>query len=182
MDEQVDTKIDSNKQVDPDSEPKEETHIVNIIRKLSVRQLFKPAFIGVIRQDLVTNVQENLRVEISLRSLSPLNTITPKAIVIGAACNSAHVDRNTLESCTPPDRKIRNHSRVGTPVVNAGVFSPSRGNNSSFAKWTGNIEPLDISVDGSATQERNSDFSCIERVGVKSLPTKSSLIWTRSYG
>ena len=36
----------------------------------------------------------------------------------------------------------------------------------------GNIDPLDTSVDKSVTQERNSDFSCIEKVGVKSLPNK----------
>ena len=80
---------------------------------------------------------------------------------MGAACNSAQVDRS-----------IRNPSRVGTPEVNVDVFSPSRGSNSSFTKWSRNIEPLDTSVDGSTTQERNSDFSCIEKVGVKSLPDK----------
>ena len=58
-DEQIDTIRDSNKQVDPRSDPKEETHIIDRIRKLSVRQLFEPAVIGVIGQDLVTNVQEN---------------------------------------------------------------------------------------------------------------------------
>ena len=48
---QVDTISDSNKQVDPSRDPKEETHIIDIIRKLSVRPiLFEQA---VIRQDLV---------------------------------------------------------------------------------------------------------------------------------
>ena len=60
-DEQVDTISDSNKHVDPSSDPKEETHIIDIIRKLSVRQLFNPAVIRVIGQDLVTNGQENSR-------------------------------------------------------------------------------------------------------------------------
>ena len=110
--------------------------------------------------------------ELSLKRLSPLNTNTSKAIVIGLACKSAEVDRNTLKSCTPPDRTIKNNSRIGTPAVNEGVVSPSRGNNSSFAKRTGKIKPLDNSVHVSATQERNSDFSCIEKVGVKSLPKK----------
>ena len=96
--------------------------------------------------------------------------ITSKAIVIGLACKSAQVGRNTLKSCTLPDRTIQDHSRIGTPGLNEGVFSPIRSNNSSFSKWTGNIEPLETSVDESATQERNSDFSCIEKVGVKSLP------------
>ena len=35
-----------------------------------------------------------------------------------------------------------------------------------------NIEPLDTSVHGSATQEMNLDFSCIEKGRVKSLPEK----------
>ena len=44
-----------------------ETHIVDRIRKLSVGVgLFEPSFIGVIGKELVTNVQENLRVELSL--------------------------------------------------------------------------------------------------------------------
>ena len=111
--------------------------------------------------------------EISLKSLSPLNTITSKATVIGLACKSAQVDSNTLKSCTPPDRKILNHSRVGTPGVNEGVFSPICGNTSIFSKWTGNIEPLDTSVDKFVTQEKNLVFSCIEKVGVQSLPEKN---------
>ena len=95
----------------------------------------------------------------------------PKANVIGLACNRAEDDNNTL-SCMPPDRTIQNHSRIGTPAVNEGVFSPSRGNISIFAKWTGNIDPLDTYVHGYTTQERNSNFLCIEKVGVKSIPDK----------
>ena len=111
-----------------------ETQIVDRFRKLSVGVgVFEPAVIGVIGKDLVTNVQDNSRVELSLNSLSLLNTNTPKVIVIGLACKSARVDRNTL-SCTPPDRKIWNHSRIGTSGVNESIFSPSRGNNSSFSK------------------------------------------------
>ena len=49
-DKQVDTMIDSNKQVYPSIDRKEETHIINRTRKLSVRPiLFEPAVIGVIR-------------------------------------------------------------------------------------------------------------------------------------
>ena len=33
----------------------------------------------------------------------------------------------------------------------------------------GSIEPLDTSIHGSTTQERNSDLSCIEKDGVKSV-------------
>ena len=80
---QVDSIRDSNKQVDASSKPKEETHIIDRIHKLSVRQIFDPAVIGVIGQDLVTNVQENSRVQISLNSFSLLNTIMLKVIVIG---------------------------------------------------------------------------------------------------
>ena len=148
-----------------------ETHIVHRVRKLSVGVgIFEPAVIGGgIGNDLVTNVLENLRVELYLNSLSPLNTSRSKAFVIGSACKSMEVNRNTL-NCTLPDRTIQNHSRIGTPGVNEGVFSPIRGKTSIFAKWTGNIEPLDTSVHGSVTQERNSDFSCIEKVGVKRVP------------
>ena len=59
-DEQVDKISDSNKKVDPRSDPMAETHIVDRIRKLSVRVgLFEPSIIGVIGKDLVKNVQEN---------------------------------------------------------------------------------------------------------------------------
>ena len=117
--EQVDTIRDPNKQVDTSSDPKEETHIIDRIRKLSVRPIiFEPAVIWVIGQDLVTNVQENSRVELSLKSLYPLNTIMPKAIVTVAACNSMQFDSNIRESCTSYDRKIRNPNRIGTPGVN----------------------------------------------------------------
>ena len=88
-DEQVDTIRDSKKQVDPSSDPKEETHIIDRIRKLSVRQLFKPAVIGVIVQDFITNFQESSRMELSLKSFSLLNTITSKATMTRTACNSA---------------------------------------------------------------------------------------------
>ena len=48
---------DSNKQVDPRSNPMVETHIVDIVRKLSVVvRIFEPAVVGVIGQDLVTYV------------------------------------------------------------------------------------------------------------------------------
>ena len=91
--------------------------------------------------------------ELSLKSFSPLNTITLKAIVTGASCISAEVDRNIRKICTPDDRNIRNPSRVGTPGVNIDVFSPSSGRNSSFTRRSRNIEPLETSVDRSATQE-----------------------------
>ena len=144
-----------------------ETHIVDRFRKLSAGVgLFDPAVIeGSIGNDLVTNVLENLRVELSLNSLSPLNTNASKAFMVGSSCKSVGLNRNAV-NCMSPDRTIRNHSRIGTPVVNEGVFSPIRGKTSSFSKWTGNIEPSDTSVHDSATQERNSDFSCIEKVEV----------------
>ena len=149
-----------------------ETHIVDRVRKLSVGVgIFKPAIIGVIGNDLIMNVLENSRVELSLNSLSPLNTNTSNLFVIGLACKSVGVDKNNL-NCTPPDRTIRNHSRIGTPGVNEGVFSPSCGKTSSFANWTGNIDPSDTSIHGSATQESDSDFLGIEKVGVKIIPEK----------
>ena len=158
-DEQVDTISDSNKQVDSKSDPMAETHIVDRVRKLSVIVgLFDPAIIGGgIGNDLVTNVLENSRVELSFNILSPLNTNTPNAFVIGLTCKSVGVDWNTI-NCTLPDRTIRNHSRVGTPGVNEGVFSPSRGKTSNFSKWTGNIKPSDTSVHGYATQKKEFGF------------------------
>ena len=103
------------------------------------------------------NVRENLRVELFLKSLSPLNTIISKEIVTGAACNSVQVDRNIWKSCTLVDKNIQNPSRVDTPEVNVDVFIPSRGSISSFTKWSRKTEPLDTSVDRSATQESNSE-------------------------
>ena len=147
----VDTIRDSKKQVDTSSDPKKETHIIDRIRKLSIRPiLFEPAIIGVIGQDLVMNVQKNLHMEISLEILSPLNTISSKDIVTGTVRNSAQVDRN-----------IHNPSKVGNPEFNVDVFSPICGSNFSFTIWSRNIEPLDTFIDGFSTQERNSDFSCI---------------------
>ena len=71
-----------------------------------------------------------------------------------AACNIAQVDRITVQ-----------------PGVNVYIFSPSRGSNSIFAKWLRKIKPLKTSVDGSEAQERNSNCSGLEKVGVKSLPS-----------
>ena len=53
-DDQVDTISDSNKQVDPSSDPRVDTHIIDRIRKLSVRPITLDPV--VIRQDLVTSV------------------------------------------------------------------------------------------------------------------------------
>ena len=139
-----------------------ETCIVDRVRKLSVGVgLFKPIFIGG-GIGPVTNFLDNFCVQLSLNSLSPLNTNTSKAFMIGSACKSVRVNSNTL-NCMSPDRTIWNHGRIGYPGVNKGVSSPSRGKTSSFAKWTGNIDPPDTSVHGSVTQERNSDLLCIEK-------------------
>ena len=133
-----------------------DTKIMDRVCNLSVGfGLSEPAFIGG-SIGPVTHFLENFRVEISFNILSPLNTNTSKAFMIGSAFNSVGVNRNILY-CTSPDRTSRNYSRIGTPGVNEGVFSPSRNTNSGFTKWTGNIEPSDTSVHGSATQERNLD-------------------------
>ena len=70
-----------------------------------------------------------------------------------AACNRTQVDRFAAQ-----------------PGVKVDIFSSIRNSNSSFAKWSRNIETLNNSVDGYASQERNSNCSGIEKVGVKSLP------------
>ena len=158
------------KQVDPRNNPIAKTHIVDRVRKLSVGVgLFEPAVVWVIGKDLVTNVLENSRVELSLNSLYPLNMNTSKEIVIGSACKSVGDDRNTL-SCIPPDRKIRNHIRIGTRGVNQGIFSPCRGKISSFYKWTWNIEPFDTSVHGSETQRKEFEFLMHWKIGSKKSP------------
>ena len=72
-DDQVDTISDSKKQVDPSSDPKEDTRIIDRIRKLSVRPIiFAPAVLKpiVIRQDLVTSVLETSRDGLSPKNLS----------------------------------------------------------------------------------------------------------------
>ena len=75
-DDQVDTISDPKKQVDPISNLKEDTQIIDRIRKLSVRPiLFEPAVLQVIGQDLVTSVRETSHMNLSLKSLSPRNTI-----------------------------------------------------------------------------------------------------------
>ena len=161
--EQVDTssrsRTESVGQVDPISDPRLDTHITDGIQKLSIRPItFDPVVIG---QDLVTSVQETSRESLSQESLKPLHTIRSKEIITDAACNSTQVDRIVWT----PSRDIHM-----TPRVNIEVFSPSRCSNSSSAKCSRNIKPLNNSVDKSVAQERNSNCSCIEKIGVKSLP------------
>ena len=97
--------------------------------------------------------------DLLLKSFSLRNTRSLKESFTNAACNTVQVDRINIRI---PSRDIHR-----TPGVNVDVFIPIRGITSSFAKWSRNIKPLDTSVDGSATQERNSDLSCIEKVVVK---------------
>ena len=74
-------------------------------------------------------------------------------------------------SPTTGSKLTLNPSRVGTPGVKVEVSVQSAV--AIIVSPNGQkIEALDTSVDESATQERNSDFSCIEKVGVKSLPEK----------
>ena len=149
---QVDTISDSKEQADPSSDPRVDTHITNRTQKLSIGPItFEPV---VIVQDLVTSSRETPREGLSGDSLKPLHTISVKEIVTDAACNRAQVDR----IFRTPNRDIQR-----TPGVNVEVFSPSRGSNSSFAKWSRNIEPLNTSVDGFAAQERNPNCFCIDK-------------------
>ena len=79
------------------------------------------------------------------------------------------VDRNII--CTSFDsiNSVGDHSRIGTPGVNKDILSPSRDTTSNLLSCTGNIDPFDTRVHGSATQERNLNSSCIEEVRVKSI-------------
>ena len=110
--------------------------------------------------------------EIPLNSLSLLNTNQSKVFVIGSQCKRLGGNRNIL-NCTLPDiRNIwRNNSWIGTPRLNEVIFSPSRDltKTSSLRSCTGSIKPLETFVHRFATQERNSNFSCIEKYGVKSV-------------
>ena len=122
-DKQVNTISDSKKQVDTRTDPKEYTHIIDRICKLSVRPItLEPVVIG---QDLITSVQEISRDGLSLKILNV------KEIVTDAACNITQVDRIVFWT---PRRAIHNQ-----PGVNIDVCSLSRGRNSSFAKWSRNI-------------------------------------------
>ena len=108
--------------------------------------------------------------EIPLDSLYLLNTNQSKAFVIESECKSVGVNRNILNCKLLDSRNIwRNNSRIETPGVNKGIFIPSCDTTSSLRICTVEIEPLDIYVHGSATQERNLDLSYIEKVGVKSV-------------
>ena len=121
------------------------------------------------------NVLENSRVKILLDSLSPLNTNQSKAFVIGLQYVSVGVNSNILNCTSPNSRNIRrNNSRIGTSGVNECIFSPSCDLTKTFRlrSCTESIEPLDTSVQGSTTQERNSNLSCIEKDGVKSVLRK----------
>ena len=117
--EHVDTISDSNKQVDPRNDPIAETRIVDRVCNLSVRVgLFETAVVIGGRIGPVTNVLDNLRMELPLNSLSQINKNQSKVFVIGLVCNSVGVNMNILY-CTLPDSRIflRNHSRIGTPGV-----------------------------------------------------------------
>ena len=141
-DDQVDTISDSKEQVNPSSNPRVDTHITDGIQKLSIRPITLESV--VIGQNLITSDQETSRGGFSLKSFNPLHTISVNEIVTDAACNSTQVNRIAVRT---PSRAIDN--RLGVYVD---VFSPSRGSNSSFAKWSRNIDPLNNSVDGSTAQ------------------------------
>ena len=72
----------------------------------------------------VTNVMENLRMELPLDRLSPLNMNQSKVFVIGSQDESVEGNRNII--CTSRDsRNIRvYHSRIGNLVVNKDVSNP----------------------------------------------------------
>ena len=84
-DEHVDTISYSNKQVDSRQYPISETHIVDRVCTLSVIvKLFETDVVIGGSVGPVTNVLENLRVELPLNSLSPLNMNQSKVFVIGS--------------------------------------------------------------------------------------------------
>ena len=116
-DEHVDTISDSNKQVDPRNDPIAETHIVDRVCRSSVAAgLFEPAVVIGGSIGPVTNVLDNLSVDLPLDSLSPLNTNQSKAFVTGSQCKSVGVNRNVLNFTSPDSRNIRrDNSWIGNP-------------------------------------------------------------------
>ena len=91
---------------------------------------------------------------------------------LGSQCKSVGVNRNILNYMSPGSRNIwRNNSWIWNPRVNEGILSPSCDltKTSSLRGCTGSIKPLDTSIHGSATQERNLNLFCIEKLGVKSV-------------
>ena len=170
LDEHVDTIIDSIKQVDERNDPIKETHIVDGISTLSIGVgSLEPDVIGVIGQgstplstNLVTNVLTNSSEQIFMTSLSPLNRFQSKTFVIGSHDESVEGNWNII--CTLRDsRNSRgDNSRIGTPGVNKYVFSPRSDTTSNVLSCKDNIEKFDTHVNGSTTQERNMESSCIE--------------------
>ena len=91
INEHIDTISDSIKQVDARNEPIKETHIFDGVFTLSIGVgLLYPAFIGIIGQstDLVTHVLTNSSEQLSMKSLSPLNTNQSKTFMIGSQYES----------------------------------------------------------------------------------------------
>ena len=106
-DEHVDTIGDSRKQVDARNDPIKETHIINRVSTLSiVVGYLELAVIGIIGQgstDLVTHVLTNSSEQLSMTSLSPLNTFQSKAFVIGSQDESVRGNRKII--CTSREQK-----------------------------------------------------------------------------
>ena len=169
-DEHVETIRDSRKQVDPRNDPIKETHIVKGVSNLSIGVGYlDPSVIGIIKQgstklstNLVTHVLTNSREQLSMTSLSPLNTFQSKAFMIGSQDESVGGNRNII--CTSRDSRnsMGNHSRIRTPGVNKYIFSPRSDTTSNLLSCTGRIEKFDTHVHVSATQERNLESLCIE--------------------
>ena len=87
-DEHVETISDSRIQVDPRNDPIKEAHIVDGVRTLSIGvRTLEPAIIGIFRKDstdLATHFLTNSNEQLSMNSLSPLNTDQSKMFVIGS--------------------------------------------------------------------------------------------------
>ena len=164
---------DSRKQVDPRNDPIKETHIVDGVHNLSIGVgPLETSLIGIIGQkitDLVTHVLTNSSEQLSMESLSPLNTFQSKPSVIGLQYESVGGNRNIICTLIDSRNSMGNHSRIGTPGVNRDIFGPSSNTTSNLLSCTAGIEKFDTHVHGSTTQERNLELLCIEEVGVKSI-------------
>ena len=119
--------------------------------------------------NLVTHVLMNSIAQLFNTNSPRINTFQSKAFVIGSQDESMEGNKNI--TCTSLDsRNVRgNHSRIGTPGVEKEVWTPRSNTTSNVLSCTDNIKKFDTLIHGSAAQERNLEFSCIEEVGVKNI-------------
>ena len=172
-DEHANTIIESSKQVDASNKPVTDTHIVNIVRNLSVGIVsVERAVIGVgivgqgITQGVIsgkTNIGNNIIMDILTDSskqlfetnMFQLNSLQSETLVIEPQDKSVKSTNRTIS--TPSDsRNIRGNSisRIDTPGVNKDGCSVIN-TTSNVMSDANNVKKFDTSVQSSMAQEIN---------------------------